>query len=538
MLKRSRASAAVVALGLAVAGVGLSAAPAHAAALGSCEVTTAGLVYTLTADCSVTTAIDIPDGVTLDGAGYTITAVETPGVWYHGETVLRSAVGDDSAAAVMNVKNLHIETNFTLGGNSGGLLSGIYMIRAGGTIENVSVDGMSHGNGVQEGRGIYIKNLAPAGSPAYPEAVVSISDTSITRFQKSGLYLSGNVKFDLKGLTIGRGAGPNGEANDGIAANGLTILNGARGSLTDSQVAPNYYKLPADTSATGILVMDSGKVTLARNIVSSAKGNVGVYVYGQASDVTLSCTLVRVTGTQTPNSFGVVGEDAPNFVVRDSSISGFETGAEGVTPTTGNGDCLAPAPKVKAYPGDHAVDVVWTRAAAPTYAPVTAQVVVLTTAGEADRTLALGATDDSATFTGLTGGASYTAVVRVVNASGNATASASARLTADPVVPTAVAVKQAITLSRNHTKVTKGHSVVFKGRMTPARPGVTVEIVTRSTGHWVVLGTTVIKADGTFSFKWKATKPYGTHHFKVRSAATSLFLAGITPCRDVKVKKA
>jgi hypothetical protein len=74
--------------------------------------------------------------------------------------------------------------------------------------------------------------------------------------------------------------------------------------------------------------------------------------------------------------------------------------------------------------------------------------------------------------------------------------------------------------------------------MTPARPGITVEIVTRSTGHWFVLGTTVIKADGTFSFKWKATKPYGTHHFKVRSAATSLFLAGITPCRDVKVKKA
>lgn len=533
MLFRTRAATMAVALASGVAGVGLAAAPAQAAALGSCDVTIAGLVYTLTSDCQVTTAIDVPDGVTLDGAGYTITAVETPALRYAGLAVLRSAVGDASAAAVMNVKNLHIETNFTVGGNSGGELYGILMENAGGTIDNVTVDGISHGNGVQEGKAIMARNLVS------PVADLTITNSSITRFQKSGLYIKGNIKFDVSGLSVGRGSGPNGEANDGIAANGVTILNGAHGSLTDSQVAPNYYKLPADTSATGILIMDSGKVTLARNIVSSAKGNVGVYVYGSSSDVTLSCTLVRITGSQTPNSYGVVGDAAPLFAVRDSVVTGFETAVEGVTPRTGNGDCPAPAPKVKAFAGDHAADVVWTRAAAPAYAPVTGQFVVLSTAGEADRTITLEPTDDSATFTGLTGGATYTAVVGVSNASGTATGSASARLTADPVVPTAVAVKQAITLSRNHTKATKGHSVVFTGKLTPARPGITVEVMTRSnTGHWVILGSTVVKADSTFSFKWKATKPYGTHHFKVRSAATASFLAGLTPCRDVKVRKA
>jgi hypothetical protein len=71
----NRACAATAALACVLGGAAVAATPAYAATISSCDFAVAGDVYTLTADCEVTAAIDVPDGVTVDGDGHTITAV-------------------------------------------------------------------------------------------------------------------------------------------------------------------------------------------------------------------------------------------------------------------------------------------------------------------------------------------------------------------------------------------------------------------------------------------------------------------------------
>src|SRR5262245_23279552 len=46
-----------------------------------------GTTYTLTGDCAVTEPITVPDGVTLDGGGFTISATDAGGPQWNGGIV-------------------------------------------------------------------------------------------------------------------------------------------------------------------------------------------------------------------------------------------------------------------------------------------------------------------------------------------------------------------------------------------------------------------------------------------------------------------
>ena len=59
--------------------------------------------------------------------------------------------------ATLNVTDLKINTSFT-GGSSGGQLAGIRFNQAGGSVTDVEITGVTHGNGVQEGHALYIRN--------------------------------------------------------------------------------------------------------------------------------------------------------------------------------------------------------------------------------------------------------------------------------------------------------------------------------------------------------------------------------------------
>ena len=185
----------------------------------------------------------MPNDATLDGAGHTITAVEDADHRNFPGPVLASAVGNDAAPAELDVKNLDITTQgFEGGSNSGGLLNGIYMYRAGGSLTNVSVDGISHGNGVQEGNAISIRNRVSGDDINVPRAQVDPGrhrrhelpeDRSAPRRQP---HLHGQER------PRGSGHGPQGQPNPTIAANSLQISRGASGSVTDSTFKLNSHE--------------------------------------------------------------------------------------------------------------------------------------------------------------------------------------------------------------------------------------------------------------------------------------------------------
>ena len=182
-----------------------------------------GMQYTLKENVSTFTTITMPNDATLDGAGHSITAVEDAGHPNFPGPVLASAVGN-AAPAKLDIKNLDITTEgFEGGSNSGGLLTGIYMHRAGGSLTNVSVNGISHGNGVQEGNAISIRNRVSGDDINVPRAKVALTDIDVTNYQKTGLFLDGNLSFTVNHAHVGQGMGPLGQPNPVNAANSLQI---------------------------------------------------------------------------------------------------------------------------------------------------------------------------------------------------------------------------------------------------------------------------------------------------------------------------
>ena len=106
----------------------------------------------LVADCTTDTTIVVQDGYTLDGKGFTITAIDPPtGTVFTGAVVQNAGTG-----TAMNVKNLTIE-----GGNPDncvGIFNGVAFINAGGSIKNVTLNNIGQTTGCQAGRAIYVEN--------------------------------------------------------------------------------------------------------------------------------------------------------------------------------------------------------------------------------------------------------------------------------------------------------------------------------------------------------------------------------------------
>ena len=127
------AALVVVPIALVVAAPPASAAPLQTACPAG---TLAGTTYTLTADCAVTEPLTVPDGVTLDGGGFTISATDAGGPQWNGAIIT-------NAGASMNIQNVTVTGptgGFQLCVNSGFLLYGIWFNDASGTVNNVTVD--------------------------------------------------------------------------------------------------------------------------------------------------------------------------------------------------------------------------------------------------------------------------------------------------------------------------------------------------------------------------------------------------------------
>lgn len=303
-----------------------------------------GNLYTLTEDVRTFETITMPNDATLDGNGHTITAVEDNAHRNFLGSVLASTTGTDEATAELDIKNLDIKTEgFEGGSNSGGLLNGIYMYRAGGSLTDVSVEGISHGNGVQEGNAISIRNRVSADDINVPRAKVTLDDVDVSNYQKTGLLLDGNLVFTVKNTRIGQGAGPQGQPNPTIAANSLQISRGANGSVADSTV-----KLNSHESASGVLLYNARKVDFDRvNVNGDAPASTGINVSNDSNTIDTTFTMRggEVTGTATAaESVGVYADesDAVSATVVDTSIRGW-TSATGGSVTRSTTPPPAPA---------------------------------------------------------------------------------------------------------------------------------------------------------------------------------------------------
>lgn len=483
--------------------------------------------YTLTQDCSTYGTINVPDGWTVDGSGHTLTAVEDAAHPNFPGPVLMSAQGTGSGPATMNVENLDIESSgFENGQNSGGQLAGVKYDRAGGSVSNVVINGISHGKGVQEGIGLWFRNRDASGSYFVPGATVSVDHVRVTNYQKGGVIFDGNLGFTMTDSTVGSAAGPDGTPLSGIAANAVQISRDAHGSITDSTIGLNEYNPvppPGDGSdATGILVYDSKTVTIARNLITGGNGDVGLDAYNDTegvldTHVIASCNLFsrdESAGDYDPYGVGIAQWDDGSTPVEvdlsdttfqgwddDTASISFDGGGDPVFGTGATnqslGQCPPSAPtNVALSGGDQQTDVSWTPASAPQYAPLSGYTVTAKdSGGNVVSTQQVGPSSTTAHVNGLTSGQDYTITVVARSAGGTSTAG------------TAILHATSLTLSAEDTTVTFGDGTTLNGQLTSTGNGtlagrqVTIQSAPAGTGTWSTLTTRSVAANGTFSLQ-------------------------------------
>ncbi len=492
--------------------------------IGPCDanIDSAAKTYTLTQDCDTYATINVPDGWTLNGNGHTMHAIEDSAHPNFPGPVVKAAVGTDSAAT-LNVENLTIQgLGFSNGANSGGLLSGIYMQRAGGKITNVTVTGISHANGVQEGVGIWARNKDLAtGSTDVPRASITLSHVTVDAYQKAGIVLDGNVGITADHLTVGSS-----NAGDTIAANAVQISRGAHGSLTDSTIGENNYS--GDDAATSVLLYDAGAVRLTRNIISGADGDVAVDVSNDSNTIdtiaSVSCTLIARTSAVVDGQ-AVVNEDsnAPGSVdltLGAMTYQGWATKVSGDYTAVSDPSCRPAAPKVSTTAGFGTADVSWT-ATAPAYAPITGYTVRIV--GNKTITQQVSAGVRSAHFTGLTSGVDYTATVTAHNASGDAVGTAAIRGTTTTLTPASASISYGRAVALTGTvRTTTG--AVNNGN-------VTLQALPAGSTSWAVVGHG--RTSTTGSYRFVATPARNTTYRVLYAGGAAV--SSVSPSRQVKV---
>ena len=201
--------------------------------LGRCDFEDSGTTRTLLGDCSTDETISVPNGWTLDGDGYAISAFDFEGDHFRGAVVA-------NAGAVAHVTDITVTTYELADVCDDGVdrLRGILLDGAAGSITNSHAIDINQGpSGCQEGNGIEARH-APFG-PGGVDVAVTISSNEVTGYQKTGILANGSVNATILNNVV-TGAGP----VDYIAQNGIQIGFGGTGLIRGNTVSGNSYTGP------------------------------------------------------------------------------------------------------------------------------------------------------------------------------------------------------------------------------------------------------------------------------------------------------
>ena len=249
--------------------VGLMAAlPGVALAVTDCTFTTVDTTMTLDADCTTDTTILVPDGFTLDGDGFSITAVDPAGGHFLGAVVA-------NAGTTAHVKNLTVTASGLINACDVGAdrLRGIMFNGASGSITDNTVLNINQGvSGCQEGNGIEVRNAPFDGT--HPNTIyVEISDNTVTNYQKTGILANGDVFVEIKENVV------TGVVSAVIAQNGIQLGFGGQGVVKENEIGPDFFT-GSFWAASAILLFEVSDVVVNENLVKESQLGVAIAGFG------------------------------------------------------------------------------------------------------------------------------------------------------------------------------------------------------------------------------------------------------------------
>ena len=308
-MRKLAISMGAIALGL----IALASSSAKAA----CTFTDVGTTMTLDGDCTTDTTITIPDGWTLDGQGYTITAIDPDGLHFVGAVV-------QNAGALAHVTNLGVTASnlanvCDAGGNR---LRGIMFEGGSGSITHTVVTGINQGNsGCQEGNAIEVRN-APFDGTHPNTQTVEITNNYIDDYQKTGVVANGDVEVSVTNNFIGSADLPN-----YIAANSVQIGFGGSGDINHNSILGNQWDVVSSPQwvATAILIYIADQANIKNNVIGGDWTDIGVYAAYSGTVNIMNNTVARGTsGADTIDGYGVgvwfYGNSGKSKLVRNNFV--------------------------------------------------------------------------------------------------------------------------------------------------------------------------------------------------------------------------
>ena len=251
-----------------------SAARALAGAGSACAFERSRGTMRLLGDCTTDRTIWIPDGVTLDGAGHTITAVDPAGDHFRGAVV-------ENAGAAASVRSLTVTADglANVCDAEDDRLAGIRLTDASGVVADNVVTGVvqmradGQVSECQEGWSIWVRTRAWTGRAVD----VSVVGNRVDRYQKEGIFAGGAVAATIERNEV-RGSGP-----QRIQAQyGIEVTTSVPGTVRNNQVSDNVYVGPYPAWAGGINSDRSRRLTVVGNVVTRSSAGIQLFEADQA----------------------------------------------------------------------------------------------------------------------------------------------------------------------------------------------------------------------------------------------------------------
>jgi len=254
LFERGDAVAATAGSGFLVDNLALS----STAATTACEFSVAGSTMTLLDDCITDQTIAVPNGLTLDGKGHSITAVDPAGANFRGAVIQASGPAPTKVTGLtVSASNLADACDAGPAGLRGILFDGVGGIISNNIVTDIE-QGANGGSGCQEGNGIEVRNTVGVPMPR-----LTISSNTVIDYQKTGILVRDNVSAVISDNTV-----TGDQKIIYIAQNGIQISYGATAQLLRNVVTGNWYT-PKSYVACGLILYKAGGVSGAKNGLSS-----------------------------------------------------------------------------------------------------------------------------------------------------------------------------------------------------------------------------------------------------------------------------
>lgn len=230
--------------------------------------------------CVTTESIVVPHGTMLDGNGYIITATDPEDGYFSGAVITNEPVSQQQPRVTINVTNMQINAgNLKNKCDTGDArLRGIRLNGASGSVTNVTILALNQGaSGCQEGNGIEVTNSGEQ------QTRVTIANNTVLDWQKTGILVAYNVRFQMVNNFIGESA-----TEENLAPNSVQIYDTQGGTVVNNNVHGSQWLHdwnPGDTNwvSTGFLLYFADDLLFDGNTLNynpyEGNAEIGLYLY-------------------------------------------------------------------------------------------------------------------------------------------------------------------------------------------------------------------------------------------------------------------